>query len=96
MKLYVCYTSKELHLPRPGGGGHPCANAHKALEAAGHDHEVVNTYAFGALPAALQTGRRKLVKENTGSYWVPALELDDGSWIGGSEEIVAWAQANPA
>jgi hypothetical protein len=93
MKLYVCYTSKELHLP---GHGHSCANAHKALEAAGHDPEVIRTYSFGGMPAALQTKSRKLVKEKTGSYWVPALETDDGEWIGGSEQIVAWAEQHPA
>jgi hypothetical protein len=27
---------------------------------------------------------------------VPVLEFDDGTAIGGSQEIVAWARANPA
>jgi hypothetical protein len=93
MKLYVCYTTKELHL-RPGG--HPCTNAHKALLAAGHEPEVVRSYAYGALPAALQTGNRKLVKEKTGSHWVPALETDAGVWIDGSQSIIEWAQKHPA
>jgi hypothetical protein len=34
VNLYVCWTTRELHL-RPGG--HPCANAYKALQAAGHE-----------------------------------------------------------
>jgi len=42
MKLYVCWGT--FQTPRPGG--HPCANAHKALVAAGHDPEVVRTYGF--------------------------------------------------
>jgi len=93
MKLYVCYTRRETHL-RPGG--HPCAKAYKALREAGHDPEVIRSYGLGALPDALQTGRRKLVKEKTGRNWVPALETDDGEWIGGSERIIAWAEQHPA
>jgi hypothetical protein len=93
VKLYVCWTTKDPHL-RPGG--HPCANAHKALQAAGHDPDVVHTLSFGALPHALQTSGRKLVKEKTGTHWVPALETDEGGWITGSSEIAAWAERNPA
>src|SRR6476469_3057660 len=93
MKLYVCYTSRELHI-RPGG--HPCANAFEALESAGHHPEVVKVHSFGALPAAVQTKSRRHVEAHTGKYWVPALETDDGEWIGGSKEIVAWAAEHPA
>jgi hypothetical protein len=93
MNLYVCYTTSELHI-RPGG--HPCANAIKALEAAGHHPDIVKTHSFGALPAAVQTKGRKHVKEQTGTHWVPALETGDGEWIGGSKEIVAWARKHPA
>ncbi|HEX7058437.1 MAG TPA: glutathione S-transferase N-terminal domain-containing protein [Solirubrobacterales bacterium] len=93
MKLYVCWTKRELHIR---SSGHPCANAHKALTEAGYDPEVVHALSFGALPDALQTPARKLVKEKTGQNWVPALETDDGQWIGGSEAIVTWAEANPA
>jgi hypothetical protein len=92
MKLYVCYTTAQL--PRPGG--HPCANAHKALRAAGHDPEVVHALGLGGLPRFLQTGARKEVREHTGKYWVPALETDEGEWIGGSQNIVKWAEDHPA
>ena len=51
---------------------------------------------MGACRRAVQTPARKKVKEHTGSYWVPALETDDGEWIGGSREIVAWAERHPA
>ena len=57
MKLYVCWGT--FQTPRPGG--HPCANAHKALVAAGHDPEVVRTYGFAPL-GTLNVGRR-VVKE---------------------------------
>ncbi len=93
MKIYVCWTKRELNIP---GRTHPCATAHDALVAAGHEPEVVLARGFGPLPGPLQTEARRLVKERTGSSWVPALETDDGEWIGGSEQIVAWAAANPA
>jgi hypothetical protein len=40
--------------------------------------------------------KRRRVKEITGKTWVPALEFDDGTGIGDSKKIIAWAQANPA
>lgn len=91
MNLYVCYTTAELHI-RPGG--HPCANAYKALKEAGVDFDVIKVHSFGAVPDALQTSGRKHVKAHTGSSWVPALETDEGQWISGSKEIAAWARAN--
>lgn len=93
MKLYVCWTKRELHL-RPGG--HSCANAYKALKEAGHDPDVVHAHSWGALPDALQTPTRRLVKEKTGQSWVPALETDDGQWINGSGAIATWAEQHPA
>jgi hypothetical protein len=93
MKLYVCYTRRDTRLlPHR----HSCAKAYDELRIAGYEPEVVRSYSFGGVPAALQTPQRKRVHENTGSYWVPALELDDGTWISGSDEIVDWAQRHPA
>jgi hypothetical protein len=92
LKLYVCYGT--FKSPRPGG--HPCRNAYQALKDAGHEPEVVKAYGWGALPDSLNPGRRKEVKRLTGKTWVPVLVTDDGSAIGGSQEIVAWAQAHPA
>lgn len=95
MKLYVCYGTFPVPL-RPGG--HPCANAFHALEEAGHDPEVVRSYGLGMLPDKPfnATAGRKRAEELTGKSWVPVLELDDGTAIGGSKNIVAWAEANPA
>jgi hypothetical protein len=90
MKRYVCWGT--FRTPRPGG--HPCANAHEALVAAGHHPEVVRTYGFAPF-GALNVGRRA-VKEKTGQWWVPVLELDDGELIVDSSDIVAWAGANAA
>lgn len=90
MKLYVCWTARD----HPGG--HACARAHEALKQAGHDPEVVKARGWGALPDFLQTSARRRVEEATGEKWVPALELDDGKWVAGSKQIVAWAEAHPA
>lgn len=93
MKLYVCYGAFPT-----GAHKHPCREALLALQAAGHEPEVVRAYGFGMLPDVpfnLTPGRRH-VKARTGSSMVPALELDDGTAIGESKAIIAWAAANPA
>lgn len=93
MKLYVCYGT----FPTPRPGGHPCANAHKALREAGHDPQVVRSYGFAPLPKALNmTKGRKEVEKLTGNRWVPTLVLDDGTVVDGSHEIAAWAASHPA
>ena len=93
MKLYVCWGT--FSTPRPGG--HPCANAFHALRDAGHDPEVIKSYGFAPLPAALNnTPGRRRAQELTGKRWVPVLELDDGTAIADSHAIVEWAAAHPA
>ena len=92
MKLYVCWGT----FPTPRPGGHPCRNAHEALRRAGHDVEVVRAYGLGLMPDKLNGPRRAEVKRLTGDSWVPALQLDDGTTVSGSKQIVAWAEANPA
>ncbi len=94
MKLYICWGT----FPSPRPGGPPCRNAHEALVAAGHSPEVVKSYGLTILPDTPfnQTAGRKRVKELTGSSTVPALELDDGTVVAGSKEIVQWAEAHPA
>ena len=47
MKLYVCWGT----FPTVRPGGHPCANAHKALREAGHDPEVVKVRGLGIGPS---------------------------------------------
>jgi glutathione S-transferase len=89
MKLYICWGT--FGSPRPGG--HPCGNAYHALNDAGHDFETVKTYGLAPL-GRLNVGRRE-VKEKTGQWWVPVLELDDGTLITDSKDIVAWAKENP-
>jgi hypothetical protein len=94
VKLYVCWGT--FGTPRPGG--HPCANAHRALRGAGYAPEVRRSFGSSALPDMPfnQTPGRRRAKKLTGSSTVPVLELDDGTAIAGSKEIVAWARANPA
>jgi hypothetical protein len=94
MKLYVCYGTFTT-TPRPGG--HPCGNANEALRAAGHAPEVIRSYGFGALPDVFnRTSGRQEVRRLTGNSWVPVLVTDAGDVVQGSEEIVAWAERNPA
>lgn len=93
MKLYVCWGT----FPTPRPGGHPCANAYHALRQAGHRPELIRAYGLGLLPAFLNRTRgRDEVKRLSGNRWVPTLELDDGSVIDGSRQIVQWAREHPA
>ena len=91
MKVYVCYTERA----KMGPHTHACGVAVDALREAGYDPEVVKVYGFGPLPAFLNP-KRAPVRELTGQQWVPAVELDDGTGIAGSEKIVAWAREHPA
>ena len=93
MKLYVCWTTKDLPLPPRR---HVCNIAHEALLEAGYEPEVTHALSYGGVPDAVQTPARKRVKAKTGSSWVPALETDDGEWVSGSQEIVDWAATHPA
>jgi hypothetical protein len=93
MKLYVCWGT--FTTPRPGG--HPCHNAHVALQQAGYEPEIVKSYGLALLPGVCNRTRgRREVSELTGNRWVPTLLLDDGAVVDGSQAIVDWAQANPA
>ena len=94
MKLYVCWGT--FRSPRPGG--HPCRNALEALREAGYEPEVVLSYGLTALPDPVfnQTAGRRRAKELTGSSTVPVLELEDGTAIADSHEIVTWAKEHPA
>ena len=93
MKLYVCYGT--FQTPRPGG--HPCRNAYEALREAGHDPDVKRSYGFGPLPSFINRseGRRE-ARRRTGNDWLPLLVTDDDEAVQGSDEIAAWARANPA
>jgi hypothetical protein len=94
MKLYVCYGTWNSG-PRPGG--HPCGTAYHALKDAGYEPEVIKSYGLGCLPDVFnRTSGRREVKRLTGNNWVPALVLDDGTVIQGSQRIAEWSQANPA
>ena len=94
MKLIVCWGT----FPTPRPGGHPCKNAADALHEAGHRPEIVKAHGLGFLPDTPfnQTSGRKRAKGLSGDTMVPVLELDDGAVVSGSEQIVAWARANPA
>jgi hypothetical protein len=94
MKLYVCWNT--MQTPRPGG--HPCANAYKALKEAGYDPEVEKVKGLGVGPRwmHLMTDGRREIEDLTGQRAVPVLVLDDGKVISDSKAIKGWAAANPA
>lgn len=91
MKLYVCWGTFTVPFH-----DHPCREALLALQGAGFEPEVIKARGLGPLPMAAQTSTRKMIKEETGSPWVPALETDDGEWISGSGEIIEWASQHAA
>ena len=94
MRLYVCWDTAASY---PLIGDHPCGVAYHALKDAGHDPQVTRAYGWAKLPSALNfTPGRRAVRDLTGSDEVPVLLLDDGETIAGSEQIVFWAEANPA
>ena len=94
MRVYVCWDTAATY---PLLGEHPCGVAYHAVVDAGYEPEVVKAYGWTKLPEFMNSTRgRKEAKELTGSNEVPILVLDDGEVISGSQEIVAWAEANPA
>ncbi len=64
---------------------------HIALREAGLSFELVR---FDMKKHQLEGGAR--LEDVNDKGYVPVLELDDGTAIGGSKEIVAWARANSA
>ena len=91
MRLYVCWGTFQTF-----GPGHPCRNALDALRAAGYEPEIVKSYGWGLLPAALNRSEgRRLAREVTGKSWIPLLVTDDGETVAGSAEIRRWATAHP-
>jgi hypothetical protein len=92
MKLYVCWGTFQTF-----GPGHPCRNALDALRAAGHDPEVIRSYGWGPLPAALNRSEgRRLARTATGNSWIPLLVTGHGEVIAGSTNIKEWAGRQPA
>jgi hypothetical protein len=92
MKLYVCWGTFQTF-----GPGHPCRNALDGLRAAGHDPEVIRSYGWGLLPAALNRSvGRRLAIEHAGKSWLPLLVTDAGEIVAGSHPIKLWASEHPA
>jgi hypothetical protein len=92
VKLYVCWGTFQTF-----GPGHPCRNALDALRAAGHEPEVIRSYGWGLLPAALNRSEgRRLARRVTGKSWLPLLLLETGDAIAGSTRISEWVRENSA
>ena len=52
---------------------HPCWTVQEALDEQGIEYEIVAEPTF-------PRGRRREVIERTGQHFLPAIELEDGSW----------------
>ena len=90
MKLYVCWGTFQTF-----GPGHPCRNALDALRSAGHEPEIIRSYGWGLLPAALNRSEgRRLARQATDKSWIPLLVTDAGDVIAGSDRIKNWAAEN--
>jgi hypothetical protein len=90
VKLYVCWGTFKTF-----GSGHPCRNALDELRAAGHDPEIIRSYGWGMLPAALNRSvGRRLARQATGKSWLPLLLTETGELIAGSTRIKEWAREN--
>jgi hypothetical protein len=94
MKLYICWGTFQTIRP----GGHPCANAYKAVREAGYDPEVIKVRGLGIGPRFLNvmTDGRREVEKLTGQREVPVLVTDSGEVIQDSKRIKEWAEAHPA
>jgi glutathione S-transferase len=67
-------------------GGHPCWKVLKAVQDSGMPYEHVKE--------PLRRGKREAVQEHTGQRKLPAIELDDGTWVREeSKELVRRIQA---
>jgi glutathione S-transferase len=89
--------AKTLHVCHVGSGGpklHACRKAHDALDAAGHSHET-NVFDKNRPFGLFTSGKRPELKRMTGQEKLPVLELDDGTMITGSGDIVSWAERTP-
>ena len=61
---------------------HPCWTVQKALDEHGIEYDIVKEPTF-------PRGRRKVVIEHTGQHFLPAIELEDGSWYREDSKIMA-------
>lgn len=90
MKLYVCWGTF-----RTFGPGHPCRNALDALKEAGYRPDVIRSYGWGLLPAAMNRSEgRRLAQRETGKSWIPLLVTDEDEILAGSKQIIAWAESH--
>jgi Glutathione S-transferase, N-terminal domain len=84
--LYVC------HIDNGGVPMHACRVAQEALREAGVDFDKV-VYARNRPFGWFTTGHRPELKAASGQEKLPTLQLPDGTWVNGSRDIRAWAQA---
>jgi len=89
VKLYICWSTN-------GSAHHDCHKAHQALVDAGYHPTIVKARGQEHLPTFLQFKVRREVRALTGSFFVPVLLHDDGTFLNKPDDIVAWAKSHPA
>jgi glutathione S-transferase len=87
--LHVC------NVDRKGPKRHACRRAHDLLDAHGHHYET-NIFDRNRPFGLFTSGKRPELKRMTGQEKLPVLELDDGTMVIGSGDIVEWAERNSA
>ena len=73
---------------------HACRRSYEALEANGHDFEM-NKFDRNRPFGLFTSGKRPELKRLSGQEKLPVLELDDGTTVNGSGDIIEWAERNP-
>ena len=63
---------------------HPCWTVQEALDERGIEYEIVAAPTF-------PRGRRQEVIEHTGQHFLPAIELEDGTWWREDSKLMAEA-----
>jgi glutathione S-transferase len=84
--LYTC------SLDEGGPKLHPCRKVHEELTAAGVDYET-NVFDKNRPMGLFTKGKRPELKRMTGQEKLPVLQLEDGSFITGSKNIIEWGRS---
>jgi glutathione S-transferase len=85
--LHVC------HIKDGGPPFHPCRRAAGALDDAGVEYRL-EVFDRNRPMGLFTTGKRPELKRLSGQEKLPVLELQDGTTVNGSGDIIAWARSH--
>jgi hypothetical protein len=86
--LYTC------SLDDGGPKFHPCRKVHEEFRAAGIDYET-NVFDKNRPMGLFTKGKQPELERMTGQEKLPVLQLEDGSFVTGSKEFIAWGRSRP-